>query len=53
METRKGPYKDHSPSKRGLHGFPCWFGGGYTGLKLGAYSEIMERDINIDMTIQR
>ena len=23
METQKGPYKDHSPSKRGLYGFPC------------------------------
>ena len=23
METQKGPYKDYSPSKRGLFGFPC------------------------------
>ena len=23
METQKGPYKDYSPSKRGLYGFPC------------------------------
>ena len=23
METPKGPYKDYSPSKRGLYGFPC------------------------------
>ena len=23
METPKGPYKDHSPFKRGLYGFPC------------------------------
>ena len=22
METQKGPYKDYSPSKRGLYGFP-------------------------------
>ena len=27
METQKGPYTDYSPSKRGLHGFPCKFGG--------------------------
>ena len=27
METQKGPYKDYSPSKRGLYGFP--FGGVY------------------------
>ena len=23
METQKGPYKDYSPSKMGLNGFPC------------------------------
>ena len=23
METQKGPYKDYSPSKMGLYGFPC------------------------------
>ena len=23
METQKEPYKDYSPSKRGLYGFPC------------------------------
>ena len=23
METQKGPYKDYSPSRRGLYGFPC------------------------------
>ena len=23
METQKGPYKDYSPSKGGLYGFPC------------------------------
>ena len=23
METKKGPYKDYSPSKRVLYGFPC------------------------------
>ena len=23
METTKGTYKDYSPSKRGLYGFPC------------------------------
>ena len=23
METQKGPYKDYSPSKTGLYGFPC------------------------------
>ena len=23
------PYKDYRPSKRGLYGFPCWFGGVY------------------------
>ena len=23
MDTQKGPYKDYSPSKRGLYGFPC------------------------------
>ena len=23
METQKGPYKDYSPSKMRLHGFPC------------------------------
>ena len=23
METQKSPYKDYSPSKRGLHRFPC------------------------------
>ena len=23
METQKGPYKDYSPFKGGLHGFPC------------------------------
>ena len=23
METQKRPCKDYSPSKRGLHGFPC------------------------------
>ena len=22
-QTQKGPYKDYSPSKRGLYGFPC------------------------------
>ena len=27
METPKGPYKDYSPFKGGLYGFPCWFGG--------------------------
>ena len=27
METKKGPYKDYSPSKRELYGFPCSFGG--------------------------
>ena len=27
VETQKRPYKDYSPSKMGLHGFPCWFGG--------------------------
>ena len=26
METQKGLYKDYSPSKRGLYGFPCLFG---------------------------
>ena len=29
METQKGPYKDYSPSKRVLYGFPCQFGGVY------------------------
>ena len=29
METQKGPYKDYSPFKRGLYGFPCSFGGVY------------------------
>ena len=23
MKTQKGPYKEYSPSKRGLYGFPC------------------------------
>ena len=23
METQKGPYKEYSPSKRRLYGFPC------------------------------
>ena len=23
METQKGPYKDYSPFKGGLYGFPC------------------------------
>ena len=23
METQKGPYKDYSPFKKGLYGFPC------------------------------
>ena len=23
METQKEPFKDYSPSKRGLYGFPC------------------------------
>ena len=23
METHKGPYKDYSPFKMGLYGFPC------------------------------
>ena len=27
METQQGPYKDYSPSKRVLYGFPCQFGG--------------------------
>ena len=27
METQKRPYKDYSPSKMGLYGFPCKFGG--------------------------
>ena len=27
METQKGPYKDYSPCKMGLYGFPCLFGG--------------------------
>ena len=26
METQQGPYKECSPSKRGLHEFPCYFG---------------------------
>ena len=29
MDTHKGPYEDYSPSKRGLYGFPCYFGGVY------------------------
>ena len=29
METQKGPSKEYSPSKRGLYGFPCLFGGVY------------------------
>ena len=29
LETHKGPYKDYSPSKMGLYGFPCLFGGVY------------------------
>ena len=24
MATQKGPYKDYSPTKRGLYGFPFW-----------------------------
>ena len=24
MEIQKRPYKDYSPSKRGLYGFPCY-----------------------------
>ena len=27
MEAQKGPYKDYSPSKRGLYEFPCYLGG--------------------------
>ena len=27
METPKRPYKDYSLPKRGLYGFPCYFGG--------------------------
>ena len=29
METPKRLYKDYGPSKRGLYGFPCEFGGVY------------------------
>ena len=29
METQKGPCKDYSSFKKGLHGFPCSFGGVY------------------------
>ena len=35
METQKGSYKDYSPSKRVLYGFPCSFGGVYRGYSGG------------------
>ena len=42
METQNGPYKDYSPSKRGLHRFPCYFGGLYFSLLTSCTRDVQD-----------